>query len=153
MQVGCNHHLDTHPVTACLSCAHLCRDALKDVLNMWPVPSNSNQYLQNTIDECTAARIKLVLFTMLPCVLQASVMVRSEPPPLLHSRRCRQTTGLSPLGSYTGAAHRHIYMSLTFWDMDNPKCVCNSTGLTVVSLYSELPPSMMMSPDSKRGTC
>lgn len=93
---------------------------------------------------------------MLPCVRQASATARSEPPPLLRSLRCPQTIGLSPLSFYTDAAHRfmHVCIHLSHSDMcTNLNCVCNCPELTVVSLYSELPPSIMMSPASKRGTC
>lgn len=104
-----NPDLDTHPVTAWLPCAHLSSNALKDVLDVWPVhvKVNSSIITENNLKMYSWKNKAL---TMLPCVRQASVMARSEPPPLLHSLRCPQTTGLSPLSFYTDAAHRFTYV-------------------------------------------
>lgn len=87
-----------------------------------------------------------------PCAPLAWARVRSAPLPRRHWLRCQQTATLSVSDSYSAAkGHKHgrcvrIYSAVKIhrWRA--------FLSPTVVSLYSELPPSMMISPASRRGT-
>lgn len=87
-----------------------------------------------------------------PCVPPAWARGHNAPLPLHRWRRCQQTAALSVSGSCSAAKWQKDGSCLRRCSVVRVHPRRAFVSPTVVSLYSELPPSMMMSPASRRGT-
>lgn len=117
-------------------------------------PMTARAFLTSRVSTLAAyeASPSLWNLTRPPCLPLAWARVRNAPLPLRHWLRCQQTATLSVSDSYSAAKWQKHGSGVRIYSVVKIHCWRAFLSPTVVSLYSELPPSMMISPASRRGT-
>lgn len=134
----------------CLWCVALKTDTFNCILH----PTTARASLTGQVSTLPAYEASQSLWNLTrpPCVPLAWVRVHNAPLPLRHWLRCQQTATLSVSDSYSAAKWQKHGSCVRIYSVVKIHCWRAFLSHTVVSLYSELPPSMMMSPASRRGT-